>query len=304
MARAIMMEGIPNESYHKEFPDYISSTTLKKYRVSPLHFKHEQEDEKSFSPALLLGTLWHDMIAAKHPSKAFDLSDYVIFQPKINEKTGEPFGDNTEAQKSHRLQFVSENQGKTIVSQTQWDTAAIMADNIFANPDHPSYDYFIKAFNGGKPETSYFIDDFYEGINIRIRPDLDLPKAIFDYKSFGYTIEEFPRKITELGYDISAAMYVEGKKEYYRRNGMDVPEIRFYWIVQESNPPYDWAIFSAEHFMESGADKFYACLVRHKHSLDTKQYYGIASTIVSDSNKYGIFRPEPTPWQKQLNKLL
>lgn len=299
--RTIKAEEIPNHQYHHEFPDYISSTTLKKYRISTLHFQAEMEKDHAESEALLLGTLWHDMIAAKHPSGKFNLDEYVIFQPKINDKTGKPYGDATKEQSEHRLQFVSENDGKTIVSQTAWDTASIMVENIFSNPDHVSYDFFMKAFNNGVPEVSYFIDEFYEDVNIRIRPDLDLPKAILDYKSFGYPIDQFPSKITELGYDISAAMYVEGKLEFYRRNKIPVEKIMFYWIVQESKPPYDWAIFSAENYLESGAKKFYTCLLRHKHRLQTNRYEGIASTCEKPN---GIFKPEPSPWQKQLNRLL
>jgi hypothetical protein len=301
--RVLVADDMPNEVYHKDFPDYISSTTLKKYRLSGLHFQQEQEDGFPKSPALLLGTLWHDVITSKHKSGRYNWEDeYVIFHPKINEKTGKPYGEDTEVQKAHRLEALSSAEGKTVVSKAQVDTALIMADNIFANPDHPSYEFFMKAFNAGTPEVSYFIDDFYKGINIRIRPDLDIGKVIFDYKSFGRSIEEFPRAITEMGYDISAGMYVEGKREYYRReHGVEVDEIRFFWVVQESNPPYDWAIFSAEHFLESGIDKFYKCLERHHYCKETGVYFGVASTI---ADKNGIFRPEPAYYQKQLNKLL
>jgi hypothetical protein len=60
-------------------------------------------------------------------------------------------------------------------------------------------------------------------------------------------------------------------------------------------------VVSAEHYLPTATEKFYQCLMLHQDALETGKHKGI-SDFSSDPN--GIFRPQPAPWSKSLNKML
>jgi hypothetical protein len=122
-----------------------------------------------------------------------------------------------------------------------------------------------------------------------------------DYKTTSGKVSEFPKAIFDFGYDISAAFYSEGKKEFWREHYGDYGTHKMFWLVQEVNPPYDWAIFSAEKLMDVATTKFYDLLEYHRRCMTTKEYPGIAS-LSADS--HGIFFPEIPPWKSNFNPLI
>jgi ATP-dependent exoDNAse (exonuclease V) beta subunit len=309
-----LVHGIPNADYHHDYPDFISSTSLKEYGESQMKFLAKSQEERVHKYHFDFGSLWHDMIAARHPQGENWEPYYHVFQPAINEKTGQPYGSDTKAQQEARALALSENPNKVMISQTDKDACDAMVDRLFNKETKglfKSFDFFHKMFERGTPEASYFAPKFYKGINVRVRPDLDGncsmsgKSFILDYKSIDFPLSEFKNRIEKLHYDISAAMYVEVKKQYMRENGF-VPKggeamVDFYWLVQEKSYPYDWMVVSAEHYLPTATEKFYQCLMLHQDALETGKHKGI-SDFSSDPN--GIFRPQPAAWSKSLNKML
>ncbi len=302
-------EGVPNASYHGDYPDFISSTSLKLFATSQKHYKSETEKEKVSKPHFEFGNVYHTMVSERNPKGIAFEEEYVIFNAPINEKTGQPYGaDTIKMQEAKAVALTQANaEGKMLCSDADFAIAKKMCAALFEDTTHPSYEFFNKIYLRGIPEVSYFIKDFTEGINLRIRPDLDGGVSesgrsfMVDYKTTD-DLETFNSKIADYGYDISAGMYVEGKK-VYMTDILKVadPQVDFYWVVQEKKAPYDWMIVSAEHWIELGTNKFYQCLNMYKDAKDSGVYKGISAYC---PNKHGIFKPKPASWNVPLNRLL
>jgi hypothetical protein len=299
MSKVEVVHGMANAAYHAT-KGFISSTTLKKYTESPMAFKFASEQPSENKPWFSFGSLWHDLISSRHPKGEKIEGQYaVVDYPEYMMNKGKAYGETSQAYKDGYIRLKAEHDGKTIIFKEQYEKALRMVDLIF-NPtwEHPSSKAFAALFKKGTPEVSYFIENFFPGINIKFRPDLDGPNYILDYKSCSSPLSEFVKAIGDYGYDISAAMYCEGKKEAVQADD----DFRFYWLVQEVNPPHDWAIFSAEKILPVGVDKFYKLLEIHRDCMNTGVYPGIAS--MNKEAAHGIFTPEMPFYKQKLNQLL
>jgi hypothetical protein len=302
MKRIDVINGLSSQQYHSDYREYISSTMLKGYCESALNYKYKQSEPREFKAHFLKGSLWHDTIAARHRDGipleniyAFvDYPDYMI-------NKGKPYGTTSQAYADGILRLKEEYPSKEIIFPDMKATVDQMIVNLFQPKwKHPSLPLFMKMFEKGVPEVSYFIKDFAEGINIKFRPDLDGENFFIDYKTTDKPLSEFPRVIAEYGYDISAAMYREGKREVWREYYGDDGNHRMYWLVQQVNPPYDWALFCADNLIEQATVKFYDLLSYHDLCRQQNEYGGIASL---SSDKYGVFFPDLPTWKQKFNPL-
>ena len=89
-----------NETYHNN-KEYISSTGLKKLKVSPAHYKEYLEEKKEPTPALIFGSAYHTyclevdkfivniiFLMRKIFLKYLFLRDHKNHVPQINIKIG------------------------------------------------------------------------------------------------------------------------------------------------------------------------------------------------------------------------
>lgn len=300
--------GLSNEEYHSgsKYKDYISSTSLKNYRNGAQEYFYEKTKPRVDKAHFDLGSLIHDMLSAWHPEGLPFENLYHVWEdaPK-NSKTGEYYGLTTQIF-TEAYQKVKHETGKVPILIEQFNLAKQITSAPFDdNSKHPSAKIFRLLFSKGYPEVSYLSRDFLPSINIKTRHDHDGENFILDYKTIDGSITDFIRKITDYGYDISAGMYVENKKAgilFHSDGDLDaLPDIKFYWVVFQVCPPYDWAIISAENYLESGIEKFYYLLNLHKKTLD-QGYYGSIAELAP--NKHGIFIPQPSLWQKKINSLI
>lgn len=307
MTKFQVVNNLPNDSYHSDFPDFDSSTWIKNFTTSQKNALYEKQKEKVSKPHFELGNICHTMISSFHPKGiAFD-EEYSIFASPINDKTGKPYGADTVKMQEAKAEALSNANGKLLCSEEDKAFAKMLCEQLITDDTHVSHEFFNKMFQRGTPEVSYFAKDFIEGLNLRIRPDLDGGVSvsgksfICDYK-FMDDIEKFAYKISEFGYDISAAMYVEVKKKYMREVlNIDEPIVDFYWIVVDKKAPCDWIIVSAENFMFSATEKFYQCLNMLKETKETGIYKGVSAYC---PNRHGIFKPKPSFRSAALNPLL
>jgi len=303
MNRIDVITGMSNDEYHNTRKEYISSTTLKKYVNGAMNFKYQTSQPKVAMPHLIFGSLWHDLISSRHHQGEPIENSYAIMDyPSFMLNKGKPYGPTSQAYLDGMTQLQQENLGKTVIFTEQYDKALTMVEGIF-NPSwkHPSLKAFNMFFDKGVPEVSYFIKDYIDGVNIKFRPDLDGESFFIDYKTTSDSLSEFPNTIAKYGYDISAAMYYEGKQEANRELFGGEKDVKMYWLVQEVNPPYDWAIFSAEYIMPEGVNKFFELLSIHKNCLDTNEYGGLAAM---STDRHGIFFPKLPTWKKTINPLI
>lgn len=213
-----VIHGLSNEAYHHEAPysEYLSSSQLKRYAVSPKAFKfalNNPTEEKS--DALRFGSLFHDLMACLAEANGdwnkgfFKWKDgIVIFDPPKNPKTDTYYGVTTKAYAEAYDKFLTENQGKTVASVLETDLAGDMAYSLIRDSGATS-EQVRKLLRWGKPEVSFFYET-EDGIKLKARPDLLTRKKIIDWKtttSDDLTEESINRTILKYGYHISAAMY-------------------------------------------------------------------------------------------------
>ena len=252
--------GITNEQYHtgEQYKDFVSSSILKNIIVSPLWLKYCQdhpEDEEPTKQWKLEGNCYHGMLASIANTGSMDDFDKncVIFDPPVNDKTGEPYGYNTAKFKDVYEHVVNNNTGKEVYSRTEYDNSKAMIKHLRSGNKHLSKTV-NNLLNIGKAEISIFIEHRandlvqYDTGLFKIRKDLTTYNKIIDWKTVGRTngkdaplkSEQFTLVIADKLYGFSAAMY-----QYFE--WMVTGRWKaFYWIPQDKEPPYDFNIFSAD----------------------------------------------------------
>ncbi len=146
--------------------------------------------------------------------------------------------DNMKANKEAFYAEV-ERSGKQLVKVKDYDIAMKMKNNLVSHPFGFMIEESIK-------QASIFWIDEETGVECKCRPDMMLTPGmnhafvyggILDLKSTrDASPEGFGRQLFDVGYDLSAAHYING----YKR-GFDVPmeeAIPWYWPLSEKRPPY------------------------------------------------------------------
>ena len=265
MTKTEILYNVPNEKYHGEWLGYISSTKLKKYATSPMAYKDSLDAKNKPTDGMKFGTVWHDLMEAKHIDNVGG-HNYIGYEPKINAKTGKPYGADTAEQMNNFMQFKQENEGKQVVGIDDLNKANTMVDLIFnENIENKFRQPFLAMFKCGKTEVSYLTSNYSEGVHIKTRKDLDGVDYIIDYKTTARSLNDFIWDIKDYGYDISAAMYVLNKKLALMDQGYNFHDldIKWYWFVQETKAPYDFALISGQEFLEVGMKKFDKLMAAH-----------------------------------------
>lgn len=202
-----VIHGLSNEAYHHEAPysEYLSSSQLKRYAVSPKAFKFALDNpEEEKYDALRFGSLFHDLMAcsAEHydnGTKAIAewMRHIAVFDPPKNDKTGQPYGSTTKAYKEAYEVFLQANEGKMIASNDEMSVIDQMHKSLLCDCGVTS-EQVRKLLKWGKPEVSHFIE--YEGCKFKWRPDLETRRKIVDWKTVaapdGLTIAKATTKVT------------------------------------------------------------------------------------------------------------
>lgn len=122
---------------------------------------------------------------------------------------------------------------------------------------------------GGKPEVSIFWRDAETQIMCRVRFDYLRPNIGFDYKTTTnvYSKEKLGYAVADYGYDISAAMYMDGLKSTNLYN----PEthLGFVLLFQTKKRPYTpRALRIEERIMQAGYNEFRRGLWIYKENIE------------------------------------
>lgn len=223
------IHGLSNEAYHHQAPysEYLSSSQLKRYLISPKAFKFALDNPtEEKSDALRFGSLFHDLMAAYADKPQDEVAavrqweqGIAIFDPPKNEKTGQPYGATTKAYKEAYEVFLQANKGRMIVSLNKADLAYNMANSLLRDSGATS-EQVRKLLKWAKAVE---VSNFYEtedGIKLKIRPDLLTDDKVVDWKTCSLDSldeESIARQIIKYRYDVSLSMYqyvlheIEGK---------------------------------------------------------------------------------------------
>lgn len=303
---------LSNSQYHygEEYRDYLSSTQLKLYSISPKYFRHKLDNpDEDKSDALVFGSLFHDLMAAIAEKQSLDAGllywygTLAVFQAPINEKTGQTYGTATKAYKEAYEAFLSDNADKTIASEADVELCRDMATSLF-NGCGATSKQVRSLIRWGRPEVSHFVE--YEGCKFKYRPDLETPKKIIDYKTVA-TNDLSERSINSIiakyGYDVAAAFYLFMEHE---RSGVWKT---FYWCFVSKQPPYDAVLVDASNWTydyelatdivmpQVGAIKMKRLLDLHIKCTKENEWPGAEIYIPADDYGRRIMCPMPPAWE-------
>ena len=213
-----IIRGLSNEAYHHEAPysEYLSSSQLKRYAVSPKAFKFALAHPEPQTDAMRFGSLFHDLMAcsAEHydnGTKAIAewMRHIAVFDPPKNDKTGQPYGNTTKAYKEAYEAFLQANEGKMIASDEELSLVQKMSQSLLCDSGATS-EQVRKLLKWAKAtEVSYFYET-ENGIKLKVRPDLLTHGKIVDWKTCSLDsldVDGIARQIIKYRYDVSLAMY-------------------------------------------------------------------------------------------------
>jgi len=299
---------LSNEDYHTGYPyrEYLSSTSIKDYLISPKYARFKKENPELFEiskEASEKGSLYHsclESIVNTGSTEKFENSVF-IFNPPVNEKTGKPYGYDTKVYQEALWYEQDRNPGKQLVSQSDLDLVHTMINELLHYCRQTSKD-IRKLIKWGKAEVSHFIE--YEGCKFKYRPDLETDKKIVDWKTVSADDlheDTINKIILKFKYDISAAFYQFFEHE---RTGIWKD---FYWVFQQKQPPYDAVLVSAENYgyffdgeivkMGAGAHKFITLLNQHIYCCQNDDFDGAQVFIQPEFLKRRIMKPTPPGYE-------
>ncbi|MGN5574271.1 RecE family exodeoxyribonuclease [Enterobacter sp. Lyrl_3] len=181
--------------------------------------------------------------------------------------------------------------GRTVISQDMYQMAKNINDALQADPDAS----WLLNHPERKSEVSYFGFDEDTGLEIRVRPDIEIRLPAYldsicaDLKTLnlGYVPQDrlkarLHREIIERGYHISAAMYC------------DVAKLNaFAWIFVNKDPGYHWVavVYASVEMLELGRKEYR----RFLHLINEATFSGkwpapIVGKYVDELNDYDISR--------------
>lgn len=269
---------LPNEEYHRgcKYKEYLSSTSLKDYLVSPKFAQFKALHPEMFeigAEAAEKGSLYHDAMESIVNTGSLDKwrNNLLVFQPPINERTGCPYGRETQKYKDALAEALSANPGKSLTSSADVQLVETMVFELLNCCRETSKQIKqILSFKQTKAEVSHFVE--YKGCKFKYRPDVETAKKIIDWKTVAVDDlheDTVNRVITKFHYGISAAFYQFMEHE---RTGVWK---EFYWVMQQKTAPYDAVFVSAANWayhMEDGIIKMGASALLFTKLLEQHIY--------------------------------
>lgn len=268
----------PNNIYHSS-NGFLSSTTLKEYKRSPMHAKHKMLVKLPQTPAMVFGSAYHTLILEP---ENFD-KEYVIIDTEIRPEPD--MNMNSKANKRWRENIIASNLGKDILKKEDYLIMLEMKKVLMSNRNA------VTLLCNGISEQSFYFE--VNGVKCKVRPDHLTKRAITDLKTCENSSPNgFAKQCAEYGYHISAAMYRIGIASVEQTEQM----LPFYFVAQEKTEPYSVGIYLAsKEFIFKGEEEFYQLLETHKNCVETNQWLGYES--FSD-NPRGILTVDLPNWYK------
>lgn len=242
-----------NETEYRNHPA-ISHSQLLKIAESPEKFRYFQDNPEPPTPSLVFGQYLHAIVL--QPDFAND--NFAII-PNCDKRTKEG--------KAIMKEFAIREYGKEIVTSEMADNANRMKEALLENA-------YVKKLLKGEKEKPFFWNDKMTGEKCKCRVDciteIGKDLIVTDIKTTANAAtESFTRNALRYGYDVQAAMYIEGVESVTGRKPI------FVFVAVEKDPPYSINILQADELMiRRGYDRF-------------RELIGIYSDCKKNNNWYG-----------------
>jgi len=276
----------PDQEYHSN-KEYVSASSLKRLKVSPAHYK--EEDEMGETDALLFGSAYHCFILEpdKFDKEYYIFDDSVVCGALIAKGAKSPRATND--YKTWLAGEQSFSDGKILIDKADYDRLVAMKERLFRHP------YARMLLSNGVNEQSYMgeIDTEAGLIKVKFKPDHvnDNKKIIVDLKTtIDASKDEFPKHAAGLNYHIQASFYADLMEKV---SGDDRP-YTFFFIAQEKKKPFAFNIFeSSPQFIAQGRFEYEMLLQLYKFCTDNDSWPGYQ---IWCENKYGILELKLPAW--------
>ena len=241
------------ESEYRNHPA-ISRSELFKITESPEKFKHYRENPEPPTPSLLFGQFFHAMCL--EPKTVWD--SYIV-APNLDKRTKEG--------KAAYEEFDGNRNGRAVVTAEMAIQATAMCEAIYSNQ-------FATMLLSGEKEKPFFWTDDLTGEECKCRVDclteVGDASIVVDLKTADCAdTEAFTRSAVKYGYDLQAAMYLDGVNANTNKKHI------FVFVVIEKKPPYSINIMqSDEFFVRRGKDLFRELIGIYHDCKQTGNWYG------------------------------
>jgi len=218
-------EGMPMDVYHDD--PALSKSGLLDLRMSGAHYKAGRENERS-TRSLTIGGLAHTAILEPD---TFD--DRYTFPPaSVLSKSGAMAGNEYHAWRAEQ-----EASGRQVVKYEMIETAMRMRDAVLENPAHSKAAELLRQ---GVKEVSFFVSDPLYEIRLKVRPDnIPCDGILVDLKTARSAFEPF--------FGADAARYCYHWSAWMSCHVVTLATEndygRYYFVVVESDPPFEVAVF-------------------------------------------------------------
>lgn len=302
---------LPNEEYHrgKQYKNFLSSTQIKDYIVSPKFARFKALHPELFEIGVETsekGSLYHDAMESIVNTGSLDKwrNNLLIFQPPINERTGQPYGRETQKYNTALDEVTASNPGKTLTSEADIRLVETMVYELLNNCGETSKQIKqVLNFKKTKAEVSHFVE--YQGCKFKYRPDVETAKKIIDWKTVSADNlheDTINKIISKFQYGISAAFY-----QFFEHERTGVWK-DFYWVMQQKSAPYDavfvsaanWAYHVEDGIVRMGASAlmFVKLLEQHIYCSQNDKFDGAQVFIQPGFKGRRIMMPEPPIFDK------
>lgn len=292
--QAKLKVGIVTESNAKYHADKtaISKSRLAKMSVCPRYFKWCEDNPQEQGEDLIVGSAFHKIVLEP---KTFD-KEFVVCPP---------IDKRTKAGKEAYEAFVASVNGRSVITQEQYDTICGMRDSVLNNP------YAVQLLKGKHEKSMYAVDELTQE-RIKARPDcykiIDekvniVPEHYEEmYNEYGETIlnadgssvtrfvaeertvmpkrliitdlkscrsamtDDFCRDVVKYSYDLQSFMYTDIASKV-----LNVPRenISFVFIAVEKKAPYLVNILQADEFVLQRGEAFFRNYIGMYHEAKT-----------------------------------
>lgn len=190
-----------------------------------------------------------------------------------------------------REQQESASAGKTVISLDMYAQATRISEALQANPDSS----WLLNNPDRQSEVSYFGIDEETGLEIRVRPDIevrlphegicgDLKSVSLGYIRQDRLKERLHREIIERDYHLSAAMYCDVA-------GLD----RFVWVFVNKDEGYHWVavVEASKALLELGRKEYRRVLRQINEAMENDKWPApITETYIDDLTDFDLRRLE------------
>lgn len=255
-----------NAKYHADL-SAISKSRLAKMSVCPRYFKWCEDNPQEQSEDLIVGSAFHKIVLE---SKTFD-KEFVVC-PLIDKRT--------KAGKEAYEAFVASVNGRSVITQEQYDMICGMRDSVLNNP------YAVQLLKGKHEKSMYAVDDLTQE-RIKARPDcfriIDTTDEngepikrviITDLKSCRSAMyDDFCKDVVKYSYDLQSYLYC-----YITSKTLDIliENIDFVFIAVEKKAPYLVNILQAdEYVLQRGEALFRKYIGMYHEAKTTNNWWGL-----------------------------